>query len=456
MRSPDTSAQRSRISVLIGLTVALLVVRLWLDSRLELMFDEAYYALWAKHLAWCYLDHPPLVALWIRLSTWCFGGNEFGVRALGTLAAAAGTGVVYLLSWHLFSNRAAATLAGLLYCSMLLIAAGAIIVTPDTPLVFFWSIALYALAQIYRGNNARWWLVVGIAMGLALQSKYTALLLGAGIPCAMLTVPRMRVWWRRPEPYLAGILAFAIFLPVVVWNYRHGWASFTKQFSRADVDGFGIRYVAEFAASQIGLLTPLVFVLAAAGCWLALSRRGNQGRDAESFLVSLITPMMLYFLLHSLHARVHGNWIAPAYPVLAVVGAQAAFRASEFGERMRSTIAFCRKWAVPTGVGIAALAYLQAIAAPLPLDAAKELDLVDGRMVALGAGGRRRRSAGRSLLHTHVELCAHKRARCVLGWRDSHTPVRRAHALAVVRAPSRIPLFQSGPVRDGGCSGPVG
>jgi 4-amino-4-deoxy-L-arabinose transferase-like glycosyltransferase len=372
VRSPDASAQRSRVSILIALTVALLVVRLWLDAHLELMFDEAYYALWAKHLAWCYLDHPPLVALWIRLSTWCFGGNAFGVRALGTLAAAAGTGVVYLLSWHLFANRAAATLAGLLYCSMLLIAAGAIIVTPDTPLVFFWSIALYALVQIYRGNDPDWWLVVGIAMGLALQSKYTALLLGAGIPCAMLTVPRMGVWWRRPEPYLAGILAFAIFLPVVVWNYRHGWASFAKQFSRADVDGLGIRYVAEFAASQIGLLTPLVFVLAAAGCWLALSRRGKEDRDAELFLVSLIAPMMLYFLLHSLHARVHGNWIAPAYPVLAVLGAQAAFRVSEFGERMRSTIAFSRKWAVPTGVGIVAIAYLQAIAAPLPLDAAKD------------------------------------------------------------------------------------
>ena len=82
--------------------------------------------------------------------------------------------------------------------------------------------------------------------------------------------------------------------------------------------------------------------------------------------------MMLYFIFHSLHARVHGNWIAPAYPVLAVLGAQAAYRVSEFGERMRSTIAFCRKWAVPTGVGIAALAYLQAIAAPLPLDAAKD------------------------------------------------------------------------------------
>ena len=67
--------------------------------------------------------------------------HEFGVRALGTLAASAGTGVVYLVSWHLFGSRAEATFAGLLFCAMLLISAGAIIVTPDTPLLFFWSIA---------------------------------------------------------------------------------------------------------------------------------------------------------------------------------------------------------------------------------------------------------------------------------------------------------------------------
>ena len=70
-------------------TAGLLLVRLWLDAHLELMFDEAYYALWAKHLAWSYFDHPPMVALWIRLSTILFGEHEFGVRALGTLAATA-------------------------------------------------------------------------------------------------------------------------------------------------------------------------------------------------------------------------------------------------------------------------------------------------------------------------------------------------------------------------------
>ena len=65
---------------------------------------------------------------------------------------------------------------------MLLISAGAIIITPDTPLLFFWSVALYALVRIFCGGGAGWWWVVGIAMGLALQSKYTTFLLGPGLP----------------------------------------------------------------------------------------------------------------------------------------------------------------------------------------------------------------------------------------------------------------------------------
>ncbi len=349
-----------------------LIVRLWLDGHLELMFDEAYYALWAKHLAWGYYDHPPMVALWIRFSTLCFGEHEFGMRALGTFAAAAGTGLVYLVSWHLFAKRNAAIFAALLYCAMLLISAGAIIITPDTPLVFFRSIALYALVRIFRGGDSGWWWLVGIAMGLALQSKYTALLLGAGIACAMLVVPGMRRWWRHPMPYVAGALALLIFAPNLAWNYEHGWASFALQFGRAQVDGVNLRFVAELLGSQLGLLTPFVFALAVAGLWLALSRREDRSSDAALFLVSLIGPMMIYFVFHSLHARVHGNWVAPAYPVLAVLGAQAACQRRKFPARMQGTIALSRRLAVPVGLTISAVAYLQAAAAPIPLDAAKD------------------------------------------------------------------------------------
>lgn len=353
-------------------TGVLLVVRLWLDSHLELMFDEAYYALWAKHLAWSYFDHPPMVALWIRLSTLLFGEHELGVRALGTLSAAAGTGIIYLISWHLFGNRQAAIFAALLYCAMLLISAGAIIITPDTPLVLFWSIALYALARIYEDGRAGWWWVVGVAMGLALQSKYTAMLLGGGIVCAMAVVPSLRHWWRSPIPYLAGALSLTMFAPVVLWNYQHGWASFAFQFARTNGDGLSLRFLPEFLGGQIGLLTPLVFGLSLGGLWLGLRRSEEEDGQATLVLVSLIGPLLAYFLLHSLHARVNGNWIAPAYPVFAVLGAQAAFQQRQFPARAQTAIAFSRRWAVPVGLAFVGIAYVQAAAAPIPFNPSRD------------------------------------------------------------------------------------
>lgn len=370
------SAARPRADhSLIGLaaaTLLLIPVRLWLDGRLDLMFDEAYYALWSRNLAWCYLDHPPMVALWIRASTWLFGDSAFGVRALGTLAAAAGGPLVYALSWRLFQCRAEAAFAGLLYCATLLTAAGAIIITPDTPLLFFWSIAVYAIVRIYRDGNRRWWALAGAAMGLALQSKYTAILLGAGIAASMIVVPGMRNWWRHPAPYAAGLLALAIFVPVIAWNYEHDWASFAKQFGRARPQDFTLRYVGELLGSQLGLLTPFIFALAAGSAWLAVARRGDQANEPALLLLALIGPMLIYFLVHSLHARVEGNWLAPAYPVLAVLAAHAAFQAAEMHGGLKAAMLFSSRWAIPVGFAFAAAAYHQAAFGLLPLDPAKD------------------------------------------------------------------------------------
>ena len=400
--------ERDPAIAVIWLFALLLCVRLWLAGHVELMFDEAYYALWAKHLAWGYYDHPPMVALWIRVSTSLFGEHEFGVRALGAVAASAGAGLVYVLSQRLFSDPAKAAFAALLYCAMLLISAGAIIITPDTPLVFFWSIAVYALVRIYGGGGSGWWLLVGLAMGLALQSKYTALLLGAGIPCAMILVPRLRLWWRHPAPYLAGALAFAIFFPVIAWNYQHDWASFDMQFGRAQVDNLTLRFVGEFVGSQIGLLTPFVFALAVGGLWLAFDRRKDADSDARLFLASLIAPVIAYFLFHSLHARVHGNWVAPAYPLLAVLGSEAAFEISRFPRRLQPAMAASRRLAVPVGVAIAAIVYVQAAAAPIPLNgAADPTALMAGwSELARDVEGIARRENAAYVLTSHYRLTA--------------------------------------------------
>ena len=79
---------------------------------------------------------------------------------------------------------------------------------------------------------------VGAAVGAALLSKYTALFFGPVILIWLLAVPELRRWLKSPWPYLGGLVALAIFSPVLIWNADHHWVSFAKQFGRARVDEF--------------------------------------------------------------------------------------------------------------------------------------------------------------------------------------------------------------------------
>ena len=328
-------------------------VQLLLIGRVELTFDEAYYALWSRHLSWGYLDHPPMVAVWIRASTSLFGQSEFGVRALNTLVLATLPALIGWIGWRLFQSGAIAALAALLWISMPLVA-GAPIVTPDAPLVVFWTLGLAALVEVWRGRT--WgWLGVGVALGLALLSKFTAAFFGAGIVLALLATPSLRRWFFSPAPYAAALLAAAIFAPFLLWNAGHGWATFGKQFGRVPAHGFAPRYVLEFLGAQIGLMNPLTFVAAAAAiaATLRTGARAAPEQEARRLLIATIAPAALYFLIHSLHARVQGNWLAPLYPAIALLAAEAGVR----GPTRARTAA---RWAAPLGLVAIALIYLHA------------------------------------------------------------------------------------------------
>ena len=144
--------------------------------RLELTFDEAYYTLWSRSLSFGYLDHPPMVALIIRASTSLFGGSELGVRALSLLVVGAMPALIALIAWRLFGSAEKAALAALMWIAMPLVSIGAVFVTPDAPLVVFWTLGLAALVELWRTGQRRWLIALGLALGLALQSKFTAAL----------------------------------------------------------------------------------------------------------------------------------------------------------------------------------------------------------------------------------------------------------------------------------------
>ncbi len=338
--------------------MALVALRLVGAAWTPITFDEAYYWIWSKNLAGGYYDHPPGVALVIRLGTEIAGDTELGVRLISILLALPMSFALYRTASILFGDRRVAANATILLNLTLMAAVGTLIVTPDSPLLVASSFVLFFLAKVLESGRGTWWLAVGGAVGAALLSKYTALFFGPAILIWLISVPKLRRWLVSPCPYLGALVALLIFTPVILWNAEHQWVSFIKQIGRAEIDNFRPSFIAELIPTQIAFATPPVFVLGAMGLY-ALARREEGMFAARALINAMFWPITLYFLWHSLHARVEANWFAPVYPSFAIAAAVAASSTRWQSYRQR-VAAFCLRWASPVGVLMFAALLLQA------------------------------------------------------------------------------------------------
>jgi hypothetical protein len=363
-------------------SIALLAMQAVTAGRLELTFDEAYYTLWSRSLSFGYLDHPPMVALLIRASTALFGGSEPGVRALSLLLVGALPALIAFIAWRLFDSAEKAALAALMWVAMPLVSIGALFVTPDAPLVVFWTLGLAALVELWRSGEKGWLIGLGLALGLALQSKFTAAFFAAGIALALVATPSLRRWLLSPALYAGLAVALVIFAPFVVWNAEHGWATFAKQLGRAPPHGFTPYSLAEFLVAQIGLMNPLVVAALIPAVWAIpwRLRPPVPPRDeARRILISTIAPAAVYFLLHSLHDRVQGNWLAPLYPAAAILAADWVAETRRAGAAgLAGAIAKAAPWGAPIGLAVAALTFAEVATSAVPLGPGSPLARLEG------------------------------------------------------------------------------
>src|SRR6478736_1704632 len=338
--------------------LALVALRLVAAAYTPITFDEAYYWMWSKHLAGGYYDHPPGVAVVIRLGTLIAGDTEFGVRLVSILLALPMSWAIYQAAAILFGSRRVAASSAILLNITLLAAVGTMIVTPDAPLLVASSLLLFALAKVLQTGRGVWWLAVGTAAGCALLSKYTALFFGPAILIWLIAVPKLRHWLISPWLYLGGLVALLLFSPVILWNADHHWASFVKQMGRARIEDFRPVFIAELAPTQIAFATPLVFILGAMGLHALFHRRAG-ALAARALVSAMFWTIVAYFIWHSLHARVEANWFAPVYPAFAVAAAVAANLTPWEGGR-KKLADFCARWAAPSGILLFAALIVQA------------------------------------------------------------------------------------------------
>jgi len=398
----DAALMRLAIGVVLGLTA----LRLVFAAMLPLAADEAYYWLWSKHLAGGYYDHPPAVAFVIRAGTLLVGDSELGVRLVSILLALPMTWAVVRTAQILFDNQRVAAWAAILLNLTLMAGVGTLIVTPDAPLLVASAFVLLFLARVLETGQGPWWLAVGAAVGVALLSKYTALFFGVSIVLWLALVPNLRRWLLTPWPYLGGLVALVVFSPVLGWNAQHDWVSLIKQLGRARGDELTLRYLIEVVPVQIGLATPPVFTLGAAGL-IAMAYGHGGSRPVRILLGTMAWPLFVYFLWHSLHARVEGNWLGPIYPAFAIAAAVAVVEIPWRGI-MRPLVDISRWSAIPFGVGLFGLIGLQAAFGILPVhrDPTARLLGVGWRGVAAEIEAVRTRLGARSVIVTNYGLAS--------------------------------------------------
>ncbi|MEA3491118.1 MAG: glycosyltransferase family 39 protein [Campylobacterota bacterium] len=269
--------------------------------------DETYYWMWSKKLALSYFDHPPMVAYLIKATT-LFGDSVMEIRLGAPLMMAGAAYLLYKLAHKMFDEKIA-IYTFYIFLSGIIVQGGYTLITPDIPLIFFWTLTLYT-AYIYIEEDQKIYaLLTGISAGALLLSKYTGVLLLISILLYILIYKR--TLFKDRYFYYALVLCFAVFSPVIYWNYLHDFISFKFQLGHgiAEEKLFSPNDLLKFAGAQILLFHPLyLFPL----LYFIVKDRERLSRKRLYLLIPFLFPLG-FFIYFSAFKHANAQWAAPAY-----------------------------------------------------------------------------------------------------------------------------------------------
>jgi 4-amino-4-deoxy-L-arabinose transferase-like glycosyltransferase len=334
---------------LVILVIALaLALHLLLGVIVGFSIDETYDVVMARQPALSYHDHPPAM-MWLIAAAVKLAGSESHliVRLPTLILSAAQTWLLYRLTAFTF-DKWAGVFAALALCLSPLFGfyLGTIAVT-DGPLLFSLTAAALFVARALFGKDGAHrldWPFAGLFFGLALLSKFSAVLLLPGLALFLLTVPRQRRLFLTPGPYLAAAVALLVFTPVIVWNFEHSFGAFVFQGSRAALGGSAhVDRALAHTAILIAVMGPAVWFVQIVALVAAL-RAGPRDERRWFFATLSIVPIAFFLTLDLFgSAGDQGpHWLAPAYLfTFPLLGAAVARWRAEFPRTVWWTTASC-------------------------------------------------------------------------------------------------------------------
>ena len=353
---------RPEARAVIAIIVVGIVARVILAATIGLGVDESYEVVVSRALSWGYLDHPPL-SFWMAsvVAKLAHSENRVLLRLPFILTFAGTTWLMWKLTARLYGERAGMFAALLLNLAPVFSLSTGGWILPDGPLDCAMVAAALGLTHVLLEPNPkhalRWWLLAGAATGIALLSKYHGAFLLLGTTAFVITRREARAWLKRPEPYVAAIVALAFFAPVVFWNAQHGWVSFRFQGGRAiPTHGNHLTSLLQNLAGQAGYLLPWIWVPLVYQAYRALRAGPRDG--ARWLLLCLGAGPVVAFTLISLGGNPGlPHWPAPGYLLLLPLVGDAAARRESRGSRERVQL---RRGLVAAAIAFVALTAIAA------------------------------------------------------------------------------------------------
>ncbi len=288
------------------LVAASTLLRLLASASVGLSTDEAHYALYGLHLDWSYFDHPSMIG-WLQAIALQFGSSDLAMRVIPVLLFSAASLVLYRLALTLFPHESpwlGFVSVALLQSAVMFQLIG-MAMLPDSPLLLLGLLALLALHGAISSGQTRYWLWLGLCLGLAGLSKYTAVSLIISVLLA-LTFSRQWRQLRSPGPWLALLLGALLIMPVLYWNYRHEWISFLYQLHHGTANpSWRISRLLISQLAQLVVYGPAIYVFGLVAVVASL----RDWRDAGVQLcLALALPVLLLFGWNSGYEMTLPHW----------------------------------------------------------------------------------------------------------------------------------------------------
>ena len=311
----------AQLLMLLGAVLCVRLISLWWNNS-ELFFDEAQYWAWSRELEFGYFSKPPMLAWTIAgFTEICGSSSAFCVRLAAPVFHLGTAIVLYFAGRKLFDQKVGFWCA-VVYAHLPAVSFSSTIISTDVVLLFFWALALLAFVHLLDEKpDWKWTVLLGIALGCGLLSKYAmAYFFLCAIVFALSGKSDTRFWRKMPF-WIAIAIGFVIFSGNIFWNLSNDLT--TVSHTGENIGWQGIRFnvtgTLEFVGAQFGVFGPITFGVFLAALW---KWRLFGGNEKQRLLVAFSAPVLFIIITQAMISKAYANWAAVTYVAATVLVVQ--------------------------------------------------------------------------------------------------------------------------------------